>query len=330
MKKNFLPFFKFLALLVGLIFLVTWVVHLGPGTIWSQVTRMKVAFFWVMANSLGWYILYTQAWRNLLARLTVRLSFFEVLRVKVCGEAINLISPFGFVAGDPYRVLMLGSHLSVSQRTVAVFVDRALHILASFLFVCCGLLLVFVHPQLISKKLALVCFIFYTFLFLALVLFIFRLVTGRVPLFVRRFMESSRLMRRYPGVKKNFETLAADFTLFAKEDKKPILVAFFFHFLGRVLGAVEIGIIFVGLTGKPYWFFSMWLASLTAVFNTVFTIVPGGVGVIETLYAGFFSYFSLSPSLGLSMQLIRRIRSLIWVALGLVLLQGRKRRLKPL
>jgi hypothetical protein len=101
-----------------------------------------------------------------------------------------------------------------------------------------------------------------------------------------------------------------------------LLYSFICHFSGRVLGAVEIAIIFMYLDGSPHFSLSVLLASLTAVFHFIFAFFPGAIGIIETFYAGFFYYHGLNPALGFSMQLIRRLRSLFWVVLGIFLLQG--------
>ena len=98
-----------------------------------------------------------------------------------------------------------------------------------------------------------------------------------------------------------------------------------YHFIGRILGVVEISIIFTYLTGQPYPLLSLMLATLTSALNFVFAFIPGALGILESFYAGFFYFYGQKPSLGVAMQLIRRLRALFWICVGVILLNREKR-----
>ena len=59
------------------------------------------------------------------------------------------------------------------------------------------------------------------------------------------------------------------------------------------------------------------LAGLTPIIGLVFAIIPAAVGLIEGGYGAVFYLMGLSPAAGVSLQLIRRIRGLIWSVIGL-------------
>jgi uncharacterized membrane protein YbhN (UPF0104 family) len=55
---------------------------------------------------------------------------------------------------------------------------------------------------------------------------------------------------------------------------------------------------------------------MTVLVNMIFVFVPGTFGVMEGAYAGTFSLFHMDPIIGASIQIIRRLRMLLWTAIG--------------
>src|SRR5262249_61773655 len=47
-------------------------------------------------------------------------------------------------------------------------------------------------------------------------------------------------------------------------------------------------------------------------------VIPGSLGVLEGSYVATFVALGLSPAAGISFGLTRRVRELVWVAVGLV------------
>lgn len=98
-----------------------------------------------------------------------------------------------------------------------------------------------------------------------------------------------------------------------------MILAFLLHLFGRLLGAVEIGVLYIYLVGEVSLSFPIILASMTSLIHLIFAFVPGALGLVETFYAGLFSFHHLDPASGLAMQIIRRIRALFWVFMGILL-----------
>ncbi len=93
----------------------------------------------------------------------------------------------------------------------------------------------------------------------------------------------------------------------------------FWHFLSRALGVVEIWMIAHFLQTPISWGFSLDLASITVLINIVFVFIPGSLGVMEGGYGALFYLVKINPAVGVGIQLVRRLRTLIWTAIGLFL-----------
>jgi hypothetical protein len=73
------------------------------------------------------------------------------------------------------------------------------------------------------------------------------------------------------------------------------------------------------LTGQSSWLNAFLFDTVNRVINVVFRMVPLRVGVDEAGASGLADLIGLTTAAGLTMALIRRVRVLTWVALGLVI-----------
>ena len=62
------------------------------------------------------------------------------------------------------------------------------------------------------------------------------------------------------------------------------------------------------------------LFSLGMVIDAVFFFVPGSLGTMEAGNAYLFYLLGLNPGIGLSVGLLRRIRKLVWMGIGALVL----------
>lgn len=317
---------RIIGLILGVIFLFCWVVHLGPDKIFRFVLEVKWWFIAVLANSFIWYLFYTAAWRSYFSNLVHRIPFLHLFRIKVCGEAVNLMTPIGFIAGDPVRFLLLEKQLGPSTRLGSVIVDRILHSLATVTFVLTGLFIVSVQTTTLSSAVRWGLFGIYFLLVSFLAFIVLELVKGNGLKLFHPLLMKLGLAKRFPKLEENLSDLNSELSGFAGGSLVPFVKAFLFHFAGRILGAIEIAIIFLYLSGSPHFVSSVILASLTSVIHFIFSFIPGGLGIVESLYGGFFYLHGLDVAAGVSMQLIRRLRALFWIVVGLIVLNLRRKK----
>lgn len=73
------------------------------------------------------------------------------------------------------------------------------------------------------------------------------------------------------------------------------------------------------LTGSSQWLNAFLFDTVNRVINVVFRVVPLKVGVDEYSASGLAELIGLTTATGLTMALVRRVRVLTWVAVGLVI-----------
>lgn len=107
---------------------------------------------------------------------------------------------------------------------------------------------------------------------------------------------------------------------FYKKHKWHFFEIVFLHYVGRCLGAVEIYLIasLMGMPLEPA--HCLFLSSLTALINIAFVFIPGSMGVMEGGYGALFYLLKMDPAYGVGIQLVRRVRTLFWIGLGLLII----------
>jgi len=308
-----LALFGFLIYKFNLKILAENLAKLGPKFIFI----LLVAFIWVVAYSLAWEIF--------LKRLNHNIKLSHIFRIKVAGEAINSMTPLSWGGGDPARIWMLKEHIPVQEGTASVVVDRTLNNLAIALFMIIGLVISFFKISLPTP------------MRLGLLVAILVIVGSAIFLYYRSheglfqfFLDLLQKLR----IKKNFSEktlknvteIDGHISEFYKANKKGFVAAWSLHFFGRLCGVLEIYLAAIFM-GFPLEILDAYLlASMTVIVNMLFVFIPGSLGVMEGAFAGVFSLLHLDPSVGASIQVVRRLRVVFFGVLGLIFMSGLKKK----
>jgi uncharacterized protein (TIRG00374 family) len=291
----------------------------GFGVVFKNLGDVGWFYTAVLANSWLWVFFYTVSWQQLI-QLTHKISFWRLHKIKIAGEGINFMTPLGFVAGDPIRVMLLQRYLTSKARLSSVVIDRLLHIIAAHLFCFLGMLVIFNQNIGIPFNLSLALLIYYFVVLLFLIWFLVSLFRGEGQGVFEGLFGLFRMRKYLPRVVKYIEDLRFDLALYVDKPKLPLVIAFIFHFFGRLLGVIEIAVIIRALEGRWMWGFATVLTSLTSFAATIFGFIPGALGAMEAFYAHFFGLNGLNPEVGLSVQVVRRMRTVFWILAGMLLI----------
>jgi uncharacterized protein (TIRG00374 family) len=316
------------SLVAGLAFLALLVHKVGLDTILHQIHAMGWMSLGIFAVGCAWNLLYTVAWQVFLRDHGGHIPFWALFRIKLAGEAVNTVTPANFLGGDPVRIYLLKKYYRWTAGAASVVVDRTLHAMASTLAIIIGTSLAFWRldtiPQNIKVGLPIVLSIFVVF-----VAFIFLHQRRGFFSFLMEVARTLRLKRAFsPDAIRRSQELDRDISRFYLDNTEGFWTAFLLHLAGRVLGIVEIYMIAV-IAYPPFTFIEAWiLGAVAPIINTVFTFIPGAVGVLEGASAGTLMIMGIpgAASVGITIQLLRRIRQGIWIALGFGALNVQERK----
>ncbi len=321
---------RYLFSVIGLGLFVWLVFKIGPSKIVTNFAKIGWYFIPVFAISIVWYLCYTLAWIQFLRPLNKKLKFRELFRIKIIGEALNTLTPMNFVAGDPARAYLLRHRFPITEGTASVVVDRTLHTIGILVVVLLGIAAAFVELKFLPKNIKyglpivfMVASVFVTFVFIHQQKGLFTLIASIAQRLRIKKSFSTKTLEKFEEVDGHIQD-------FYKKNKRGFWIALSAHIFGRFLGIIEIYMI--GLAANQTFPFkaAILLGAAAPIINFIFAFIPGSLGVLESAYSGILYFLNISPSVGLTIQIIRRLRSAIWIAIGFVCLgvQGRKNLLK--
>lgn len=327
MKKKLAKKLRYIYLAVGAILLILLIRKIGIETIAENMAQLGWLFLPILAMSTVWYSLYTIAWMQFLHRLSDGISFFDLFRIKITGEAVNTLTPANFIGGDPMRIYLLRKNFPYAEGAASVVVDRTLHSLATLVVIMLGIVVAFITfdslPYNIKLGVPIVVLISTCFI-------LFILIHQK-----RGFFSLILNLCRRLGIKREFSEktvtrfaeLDSHIMDFYEENHSGFLIALGCHIAGRLFGIIEVYAIGRAVSDEFTLFAALMLTALAPMVNAVFAFVPGAIGVMEGAYSGVLYLLHLNPALGITIQIAKRLRAAFWIMLGLFFLgaQGRRK-----
>lgn len=312
---------------LGLVLLVHLVQRFGVHELWQMFHQLGPGLGYVLILPLFWYASHTVAWYFILDESKTPVSFWELLRIKLAGEAVNTLLPMSWMGGDPVRIYMLQKNICGTTSTASVVLDRTVQSVAVVLLVFCGLVAAWFFLELPGAWQ--IAFPMLTLLMGGMTWFFIHRQQKGIFDFLSRLLAHLGFKRHLTdSFQRRIAELDQRISEFYQKDSKRFFMVLGFHFLARFLGVVEIYLISwllhipLGLDG------ALFLASLSILVNMVFVFIPGSMGVMEGAYGALFLLMHLNPVHGVAIQLVRRLRVIFWILIGLASMIGSPKRLQ--
>ena len=265
-------------------------------------------------------------------------SFRRIYRLTITGYALNYATPVGGLGGEPYRIMELSRHMSRQRATSSVILYAMMHVFAHFWFwftsVFLYLALVAVGDLPLNGVMAvalcvIVCFCLLAFYLFSrgyrngLVLKVIRWV-GKVP-GLRGW--STRFIEAHRQALENVDRQIGDLH---RQDKRAFYSALLLEYLSRIVQSMEVlfmlllfgidcGGGFAGITLTAL--HSILIVALTTLLSNLIGFLPMQLGVQEGGFVISIAALGLSAALGIFVSIICRVRELIWIAIGVVLMK---------
>ncbi len=308
---------KLFFLLAGFVVLFYLFRSLGIEKVMGQIYQMG----WGLAVILCFpiiiqHVLFVFGWQLSFSGKAFR--FWELFQVNLLGEAFNYITPSGQMGGEPLKAMSLRKELGGVQALSSVVAAKTGKTVSMAVFVLLGVLFTIPNFNLSPELTKAVMSSLAVFVLLCLTLF-----------FVQQkglFGSVTRLLEKVPFLSSRIKEKIGHFDLvdqglkgFYRGQKGKFFMAMFVYGCGWMIGAVEIYLILYLLGIPVTWSAALAIEALSIIITAVFFFVPGGLGIQEGGKVFIFQLLGMDPAAGMALGLVRRLRELTWVALGLVI-----------
>jgi len=260
------------------------------------------------------------SWMLMFRSISVSLAWFwRLTLVQFVGEALNVITPFGSLGGEPFKALLLKRHYDVSYRegTGALLLVQTINSLAMVPFILVGAVMMLgrgIFSPLVEMLVLAAAIVIGAFMLLVYAALHFRWLAA-----LERRLGGSRWRARIgPGLHA-MRDIEEHLFSFVRHTPGRFTVSLILAFFNWIFGAVEMYLIFWFL-GHPISMADAWMVEATvALVRAVTFFIPGHLGVQDGAIALMGQSLAGTPEIGVTVALLRRGRELAWTAVGLVI-----------
>jgi len=292
----------------------------GVDLLLEQIGRFGWGFVVLLILSGARNMVRTEAWRRCIEKSEEQPGFWRLFAIRLVSASLTDLTLAGPVFGEGARVYITARYLSASSSLSSIVLEDLSYMLTSGLFILSGIVL---WLLVLAPSAALPGF--ETIALVVLIVFVL------VPFILirRRWMLTSRLIRRLKKKARWSFLERYEHTALAFEES---LHGFYENRRKAFLGVLGLEMIsqFTGV-GEAFWILHVTLGhgSLLAAYlvecmyrivTQAFIFIPLRMGVDAGSTALVLKAVGSTAAEGVTLAVIRKIRTLFWVGLGLILL----------
>ncbi len=291
-------YWKGLAFFAGAVLLWYVVQSFGISQISGTIHRMglvSVAVFFFYPVMTIWDV---TSWRLLFCpQYSSFVSFPELFWIRLAGEAVNNVTPFVDIGGEPVKAGLLAKRfkLPMDEAAASTVIAKTSILISQAVFMFMGAVLCFALLDIsavfrfqLAAALFVVCFIFAGFLFIQ--------------------------------QKGAFQSINPRIKYFYSNHGDLFWSGVAFNWMGWIFGGLET-YFFCQLAGANISILEgVMLEALLQLVRTGSFFVPMNLGVQEGAMALFVGLMGFEPAMGVSISLMKRFRQLLWTVVGFMVL----------
>lgn len=315
---------KILAVL-GIVLFVLVLNKFGFARVFANLSSLKFYFLVVLIPSTCMLILYSSAWFKILNHYVSKNNFLDILKIKLIGEAFNYLTPLGFVGGDPIRFLRLKDKVPKIHTASSLVLDRTIYLFSGLVMIFNASLILVLRYDLLPSYLEFIVPSAIILVMLVFILMIFKDKEGFFRKIKKLILKINIKADFFIRLIDKLESVNEHIAKFFETKKKEFFQVLTINIIGRVCGVLEIWVIMIVIGLGSRLEFAFLMGGITNLLVFIFYLIPGQIGFVEGSYGVIFGLVGLDPTVGVSVQIIRRLRAFLWITLGLILINFEKK-----
>ena len=298
------------------------IARIGVGQLVSDAARTGFMFVPIVLLYALVYACSARAWQLTMGE-TNRPSYWRTYALTVSAGALNFLTPLINAGGEPYRAAALAPWLGKRRAAGSVILHRMLH---SFAYVLVWFTAIVLAFALLPREAPAIALVLLGCAGIALVAIIGLFISAHRSGMLERLLD---WMNRIPLVRRlgallepNRTTLVEldqQITEFYHQSPGRFVQAILLEYLGRCVFMLEIVLIVASLGYRIGYWRAFTIGGLEAIAGNVLFLVPFELGAREGAFYLLFNLFGLDPLVGLYTSIVGRVRDLMWIAGGLLL-----------
>lgn len=316
---------------LGIITLGFMIYKLGYRDILDNIEKTGGWFLPIIGSWLVIYLFNALAFRQIIQEQAIpesNLPFLTVLRLTITGYAINYITPFVALGGEPYRIMELKRFVGIHKATSSVLLYGMMHVFSHIVFWVLSIILILVvlpldRTMMIGMAIGFIVGILIIMWFLSIYKKGFTvntfLLLQKIP-FVKKFATKFLAEKS-----ESLHEIDDQIRILYAERKSRFLTAMIYEILARVVTCAEIYFTAVAIDLNMSISEALIISSASSLFANLIFFFPMQLGVREGGLALALRSVGLPAEAGLFIGIIMRIREIVWIMIGFILMRVSKK-----
>ena len=316
-------YIKTIFFIVGLSVFAFLINDFGLGNI---ITNIKKTGWWFVPVVGVWgfvYLLNTWSWRYILDPKKNKLPFIDLYKITISGFAINYITPFVNLGGEPYKILVLKDRIGYHSAVSSVILFTMMHFLSHFFFwvtaILCGLILL---PLSLEFKITLIAALV---ILSGLIWFAFRRhkkgIFESLLNFVSKIPFLKKLGKKLSSKEESLLKIDDEIKYLYNERPKDFFRALFLDYFSRIVTALEFMFILNAIGMHIGYMEAFYISAGSSLITNLFFFIPFELGTREGGLYLVLGSIHLTSAVGVYIGIINRAREFFWILTGLILTQ---------
>ena len=269
---------------------------------------------------------------------TPAVSFWRIYKLTITGYALNYATPVGGLGGEPYRIMELSKYVDKQHATSSVILYAMMHFFGHFIF---WFVSIFIYLALavagdlpLTPAIGIILGIIIVFCLVAGYLFSKGYRNGLVVKTIRWIGKipglkgwSKRFSERHAEAMHNIDQQIASLH---GQDTRAFYSSLFLEFFSRIVQSSEVLFMLLlfgidnggGFSGIVLTYLhSILIVAFTTLFANLIGFLPMQLGVQEGGFVLSIAALGLSAALGIFVSIICRVREIIWIVVGILLMR---------
>lgn len=252
------------------------------------------------------------------------LSFVRLYKFTVSGFALNYVTPVGLMGGEPYRIMELTPYVGVERAASSVVLYVMTHIFSHFCFWLSSVVLYLCFYP-VGWAMAVLLAGITLFCLLLAVLFMKGYRHGMAVACIRMgshlpFLKK-RSVRFTEKHKEQLENIDRQIALLHRQKKGIFYSALLLEYTARMVGCLEVWLILNVLTTDVGFMDCVLIVAFSSLLANLLFFLPLQLGGREGGFALAVGGLSLSGAYGVYAALITRVREMVWIVIGLMIMK---------
>ena len=312
--------FKVFYLFLGLLLLAFVIIETDMSEVAGQISKVGFGFLVILGIYFVAFSIDTFTWQLTIRSIPLNgLWAYRTWVLRMVGEAFNNVIPAASLGGEPVKAWMLKKHYGVGYRegAASLILARTINLIALALFLTGGFFLM-LRGDALPKVYEWVAGAGLLGLGLGVALF-FVIQRFGITSLTGTWISRWRIGKRLEDVLHHIRDMDDRLVYFYSDASGRFAGSVVLAFVNWVLGAVEIYYTLVFL-GHPITWAEAWIIEAMAqLVRTGTFFIPASIGAQEGAFLLVCGAITGSPSLGVAVSVVRRIREIIWILWGFAL-----------